>query len=439
MEKKILNPTPLYNKVKDVIERDQIAFWLCALVLGLLPIDRMILPFNLKIVDGVVVILIAYGITKVWLTHQYLLFPLIVPGWLILLSGLFATLVGFTYLDSLIAIAQEIYLFVWFIILTNLLKTFSMADIDRLMKIWSIFAVAEATATFMGMLRIGPRMFYTSFFYADPSRERVISASGFTRGVGSYINPNAAAVYIFVGLFVLWATSWPIWLRLGLGTWMLVGIFSTGSMGGLVSTFASAIIVLIVAALMYNQRMGLIGGIAISAGISLLIMLLLLYTLWPAWISDIADSKARLLALNIGRLAVSFSSRISTIKNAWPVYIHYPLGTGPNSFGQFQVSLHNDYVAFFFERGPIGFIGWMSIVSIGLLTPLEGIRKSHTAYQRQQMLALGAGFLACVLNAFVHEVSHFRQLWMLLAFLFALSPASQPQLYHQLKTEREFI
>jgi O-antigen ligase len=81
--------------------------------------------------------------------------------------------------------------------------------------------------------------------------------------------------------------------------------------------------------------------------------------------------------------------------------------------------MHNDYLAFLFERGPIGAIGWLWMVAATLLAPLRAACQCTHSQQRWQVLALGAGFLGCAMNAFTHEVSHFRQVWVLMAFLFA--------------------
>jgi O-antigen ligase len=81
--------------------------------------------------------------------------------------------------------------------------------------------------------------------------------------------------------------------------------------------------------------------------------------------------------------------------------------------------LHNDYAAFLFERGPLGAIGWVWIVGAVVLAPVRAAYQSPDRYRRWRLLALGVGFLSCAVNAFAHEISHFRQVWVLMAFVFA--------------------
>lgn len=414
-----------YSKNQDSEGRDQIGFWLSVLTLCLLPIERMALPFNLKPVDSALVLLTAYGLGKAWRTRQRLGFPLLLPMWLILISSLVATLVGFALPRSIIAIVQEVYLFAWFIVLTNILKTFSRSDLDRLMKVWSVIACAEALTTLMGMLRIGPRMFYASFFYADPNRERaIISSAGFSRAVGTFVNPNATAAYLSISFFVLLATSWPIWLRLVLGMWILAGMFGTGSMGALFSTLGSLVILLPVDSIVRNRQVTTLWGAIVGIGTGVLAAMLFILSLWPSLVSGVGlDTSGRLFALTLGRFPRSMTSRLGRIDRSWSIYSRHPWGTGPSAYASLGLSAHNDYVAFLFERGPVGAIGWLWMVGAALLAPLRAAYQRTDRHQRWQVLALWAGFLACAMNAFTHEVSHFRQVWVLMAFLFAMSYA----------------
>lgn len=403
--------------------RDQIGSWLFILMLCLLPIERMVLPFNSKIADLALVLLTLYGLIRAWRTRQRLDFPLLVPMWLIMLSSLVATLVGFAHPRSIVAIVQEVYLFTWFIALTNVLTVSLASDRNRLMKVWSVIALAEATTTLMGMLRIGPRMFYTSFFYAEPHQERIISTAGLSRAVGTYINPNAAAAYLSISFFVLLATPWPTWLRSVFGMWLLAGILGTGSMGALSSTIGSLVVLLVVHSMVSNQQEATLWGTVIGVGAGMLAAMLFIPVVWPSFISRAGfATDSRLLALTVGRLPHSLTGRFTRIEEYWPIFKRHPWGTGPDTSASLGLSLHNDYLAFLFERGPVGALGWLWMVGATLLTPLKAARL-HTNGGRWQVLALGAGFLASAVNSIAHEVSHFRQLWVLMVFLYAASHA----------------
>jgi len=374
------------------------------------------LPLNLRVVDFVLVVLILYGLMKVFLIERRIHLALVMPLWLILVASLIATIAGGVHPDSVLAIFQEAYLFVWFLILINVLASFSLSDLERLMKIWCVIALTEATATFMGMVHIGPDIFYTS-----PVDGVVLSFAGFNRAIGTYINPNAAAAYLSISFFVLLATRWPIWLRSVFGIWLLVGILATGSMGALFSTLGSFATLMVVYPALKPQRATASWGIVLGFGAGVTIVALLITILGPS-LSSVAGfvGEKELLSLTIGRFPRSLESRFAVIKTAWSVYSLNPLGTGPNTFIPYG-TLHNDYVAFLFERGPLGVIGWLWLVGATLLVALRVAFWQTDSCRRWQMLSLGAGFFACAVNALSHEISHFRQVWVLMAFLFAMS------------------
>lgn len=419
-----------YSKSQESEGMDQIGLGLSVLTLCLLPIERVVLPFGLRPADFALVLLILYGLGKVWRTNERLDFPLLIPMWLILLSSLVATLAGFAHSASIVAIVQEIYIFVWFIVLVNILKTSPASNLDRLMKIWSVIACLEAATTVMGMLRIGPSMFYT-LSHSDQT-----ITTGLVRSIGTYINSNAAAVYLSVSFFILLATSWPIWLRSVLGAWLLAGMFGTGSNGALISTLGGLVVLVIVHSITTSRRETMLWGTIIGMGAALAVVAVLTPGLLSSLLSGPGASESEhLLYLTMGRFSRSLGDRLELIKWAWQIYSRHPWGVGPNAFSTLRASLHNDYVAFLFERGPIGAIGWMLMVGATLLTPLQVANRLINKHQRWQVLALGAGFLACAVNAFSHEVSHMRQMWMLMAFLFALGYANLTQ---QAKCPRQY-
>lgn len=394
--------------------KGQRGFWLSVLLLCLLPIEQMRFPLNLKPADLALVLLTLYGLSKAWRTHQRLDFPLLLPMWVILLSSSVATLVGFARFESFMAIVQEIYLFTWFVVLTNVLKALSSSDQDRLMKIWSVIACLEAVTTVMGMLRIGPSMFYRASSY-----ERVTTE--FIRATGTYDNSNAVAMYLSISFFILLATSWPIWLRSVLGVWLFVGMFSTGSNGALFSTLGSLVLLVGVYLTLQNRRDIKLLVAVIGIGVGTVTVALLTLGFSFSLLSGFGFDRSNPLFFNtLGRLSHSATRRFNIIMWAWRTYRHHPWGTGPNTFAS---GLHNDYAAFLFERGPLGFIGWLWMIVATLLRPLQVTNQLVDKHQRWQVLPLGAGFLACAVNAFSHEISHMRQVWMLMVFLFALSYA----------------
>jgi len=405
--------------------RDWIGYWLTVLYLWLLPIQRLMLPFGLTVADLVLILLTLYSFGRAWRTHRRLNFPLLLPMWLILLSSLIATLVGFAHPDSIIAIVQEIYIFVWFLALTNLLRTFPPSDLDRLLKVWCVVACLESVTTLMGMFRVGPSAFYIKPTL-DPHTMRDPNAGAdLTRSIGTFVNANAVGVYLSVSFFALLATSWPIWLRLTLGGWIFAGMFGTGSNGALLSTAGSFVLLVGVYLIVQNRRDIKLLGAVMGMGMGIAAVVLFMLGFSPSLLSGVGlDARDPLLFQTLGRVSHSLATRLDIGAWAWETYRRHLWGTGPNSFASLGGSLHSDYIAFWFERGPLGIIGWLWLIGATLLRSLQVVSQLVDRHRRWQVLALGAGFLACAMNAFTHEVSHMRQVWTLLVFLFALSYAN---------------
>jgi hypothetical protein len=388
--------------------KEYIGFLFVILALFLLPIERFEFFTGIRVVDFVLIPLVGYGILAAWLANQYIYLPLAWPMGLILIASLIATMGGVSYESGLMAILQEIYLFVWFIVITNFLILFSTTGVDTLTKVWTVVALIEATTTLMGMLQIGPSIFYT-----EPIGGYVISSSGVNRGLGTFVNPNATAAYLSISFFVLLATSWPKLLKAILGVWMFLGIFATGSMGATVSTVGGFLVLIFTFAFMCNPQTAKfwIGTLLIFVSIAIFIGLIF----GPALLKFLENiAEAQWLVLTVGRLPASVMSRVILMQNCWGLYKHSPFGVGPST-----CDLHNDYVAFLFERGPFGLIGWLWLIGTGLWTSWKTAWVQKKLLYRWQVLALGAAFLSIMVNSFSHEVFHFRQVWMLMAFLFA--------------------
>jgi hypothetical protein len=406
MRRAVVHPGISYSKSQESGRKVRVGYLLVVLLLLLLPLERLMLPANLRVADFALVLLILYGSLSFWLTEQRIYLPLLLPIWL----------AGLTHPASIISIVQEVYIFVWFIVLTNILISLSLSNVDRLMKIWSVIALTVAATTVMGMLHIGPNFFYTS-----PIDGQVLSFGGFSRGLGTYINPNAAAAYLSISFFVLLATDWSTGTRSIFAMCLLLGIFATGSMGGVFSTFIGLVVLVMIYSILKNRQEAMLWGVVVGIGIAIVIEVLYIFSLLPSISFEFGSTTGfQWFSLTLGRLPRSLGSRLTLIESLWPIYNLNPLGTGPDTSALFKGSLHNDYAAFLIERGPLGFIGWMGLVGTTLIAPLRTVYRRTGSYRHWQLLTLWAGFLAIAINALTHEISHFRQVWVLMAFLFAM-------------------
>jgi hypothetical protein len=189
-------------------------------------------------------------------------------------------------------------------------------------------------------------------------------------------------------------------------------------MGAMLSMAGGFVLLILAFVFMRNARIAMLWIALFIIFISIAVLVVVLYG--PILLKPLEKAaEVQWLVLTVGRFPSSMMSRIVLIQNGWAVYRYYPFGIGPNTSGLFNSELHNDYIAFLFERGPFGFIGWLWLIWIGISTVWRTAQVQTRSVHRWQILALGAAFLSMMVNAFSHEIFHFRQVWMLMAFLFA--------------------
>lgn len=390
-------------------------FWGIAtvLVIVVLPYERFAGPASLRLMDGIVVLLMVYLVFNCWRTRERIVFPLLLPMGLIIISSLVSTILGFAYSTNLTAVTQELYLWALLVVMTNVLLKHSAEDQDRLLKIWVVVACLIALTTLMGMLHVGPAM-----FHEIPQRDR-FQFAGLDRGVGTYVNPNAAAAYLSTSFFIAMGSTLPWGWRLVACGWIFLGIYATGSNGAMgTSLFALGLLCMVSSIQRQRHRIwawaaALTGGTAVFA---------LLLDKAPALFSTGAFVGTSLLSTSVRRVSRAMMLRLELWQVGWQAFQKRPWGIGPNSASEIQASLHSDYLAFLVERGPFGFLGWLLLLLEPLVYVAQAAKRSRSDLAHQwQILALGAGFLANAMNSAVHELSHTRPLWLLMAFIFAQS------------------
>ncbi|MCP4416578.1 MAG: hypothetical protein GY805_08145 [Chloroflexi bacterium] len=399
----------------DAAEESRWTYWGIALLLAIvvLPYERFIGPASLRLVDGIIVLLTLYTAVSFWRSRQRLVFPLLLPMWLIIMSSLVAALLGFAYMTNFMAILQEIYLWIVLVVVTNLLLRHNVGERDRLLKLWAIVACVIALTTLMGMLHIGPSM-----FYEIPQRDRY-QFEGFDRGVGTYINPNAAAAYLSSSFFIAVGAPLPKWGRVVACSWIFAGIYATGSNGAMGTTLLALGLLIMVYTILRRRRTALGWALALTGGTAVSTLLL---DKLPTLLSGGTPVGGGLFSTSARRAVRALMLRMQLWRIGWREFQKRPWGFGPNSASEIQASLHSDYLAFLFERGPVGFLGWTLLLLEPLIYVMRAAGQSQADKLHQwQVLALGAGFLANGINAAVHELSHTRPLWLLMAFIFAQS------------------
>jgi hypothetical protein len=386
----------------------------------MLPLERIMLPMSTAPPDAVLVTLIAFFWLVAWAQRQRVVFPLLLPMWLIFIGSSLATLFSAVPATNMLAMVQELYIYLWFVSAANLLAWLGEEDMQRLSKIWIIVACVESVLTLMGMFEIGPRFLYQAA-EADGGLRHQFDIEGIERGLGTFRNANAAGGYLMTAFFMLMATPWPRHplLRLAVGGWLFLGIYATGSNASLGGVLAGLAFYLLYRVVTQGDRRTMrlwitLGTLMAAVGVALPM----------AGLSFSSALRPRggstLLATTVGRLAGAIRKRVVTFSFGWDLFSHNMLGVGPNSSSVIAAAgLHNDYLAFLAERGVLGLIGLLLLIALTIACVVASARLARGDRVRQlQAVALGGGFVAQFVDAMAHEVTHSRSLWLLMAVIF---------------------
>jgi hypothetical protein len=346
--------------------------------------------------------------------------PYILGAGLMILAGALAGVNGPMPAPSLVAVVQDIILITW---CTAVVAVASNPGRLRLLAAaWSYSAMAYAAVVVVGAL-----LHVTAI-------TGVVAREG-NRVLFTFGDPNYAATYWALSIFIVYAAKvphprWLRWTGYGLLLWTLV---LTESNGGAVELMAGCFLLLLVA--VYRQR----GLVAITALLLVLLGAALVTTSQLASISSIQtwarQSGQPLLVNSLGRSNESSAQRSQLLDESFELYAtDGVLGSGPGTTKElladrgyaYAKEAHDDYLASLTERGPLGVLGMVALVSSAIWRSGR-VLMSHdnspgTGLPRP--VGLVSALVAVAIAATYYEVLHFRFVWGLLALVAAAAYAS---------------
>lgn len=369
-------------------------FFVC--VAGLTPLIRPALPGNTAVFDLVVapfmflfwVGLLLGGTVKTRLG---------VPMALIFLASFIAMFNSQALPMNLLTLTQEVYLFLFFLTLYNVLVT--QQDFKVLVLSWMLFAVVQSAVMINEILH-------------DRS----------VRAQGTFDNPNMAGAYLGLSLLLIFQPFARLrWYVKGAYVFLLgLGVFATKSLSAML---ASMVALGITTTLYWMRARGGSRGVLVLAAVSAVIIVV---ALSPWWL-DMHNF--------LDRLPKSTDERTVIWKTGIDTFVRNPLGTGigPGGFGVAgfvsggywgvgrRISLHSDYLSFLVERGVFGFVG-LVLLLIGLGMSVR--RSLRVVTSEQELLwvsALAGMFVFILVDAWSHEVMHYRHVWLAFGLMTAYS------------------
>lgn len=372
--------------------------------------------------------------------------PMLAPAAIILLGSVLALIQAPSIRLGSLALAQDIYLFAWFVLLANLLR--SRADLGVVLNAWTSAAVAVSLLALVQVV------------LHDGSLAGFLGSRGF-RPAGTLYNPNMLADYLVTSLFLagvaLHGRAWP--LRVLVGAVLFAGLLATKSNGGMAALVAGSLVWVVVRAL--TKRMPLAGMVAVvclaaAAGGAAMWA----HGEWGVGEDALAAFRQHTFA---GRLEHSSESRLKIWDQLQRTYARSPLGIGPGNSGAISLGIaererpdswmskeaHSDYLAYAIERGPLGVIGllWATLAGFTAvaawarcarasqrdsrssgarpaqryvcLPAAESALRREAGWRDALTAAMAAALAASAMHSTVIEKLHFRHFWLLLGLVSA--------------------
>jgi hypothetical protein len=318
--------------------------------------------------------------------------------------------------SAVLAVVQEVFLLCWCLALVNLAR--SAVALRTILAAWVVGAAIAAAVLIFGVV----------FGVAALSG---VSDSNGVRAQGTFGDPNMAANYFALAIFVLWSGAFPrrAWMRVCLAAWLLAAMVLTGSNGAFLNLGVGIAFVVLNAVW---RRSGPVGAVMVAC-VALLIGFGSTQLVNVTAIQHAArDSGIPILHDWIGRSDASASERLVLLQESWNLFRQSaPLGTGPNatrplltdSLAPYEHQAHDDYVAAVVERGVEGGVALMVLIGAIVLRArhaLGGQLKPDFAAVVPRRAPLVGAVLGLAVAAAYYEVLHFRHVWALLAVIAAV-------------------
>jgi hypothetical protein len=386
------------------------------IAIAAMPLLRPALPGNSALADLAIAAAILATLLWAGWTRVRLRLPYAVAMAALMAAGAGAALLGSDPGSGLLAVIQDFFLFAWCFALANLLR-FTPA-LRTVLGVWAWSSMVWA-ALLIGAVLTG---------HQDIAG---ITARYGGRASLTFGDANLAGSYFVVGFMVMWAAGVPrrrVMRTIGL-VLLAAAILLTGSNGGLLALGLAIIVTL---SIRLVARAGVMAALALLIPTGLGVILLsgsVQFQRIQEWTHDQAP---QVLQDSIGRSGESVAGRELLLSEEIGLLQQGGLiGNGPASTKSLLIAsavpypkeAHQDYVASVVERGLLGGIGLLILISSLIVRSRMalGPKAADIARAVPQPAALVGALAGMALAANFYEVLHFRHVWALFAVIAALS------------------
>jgi O-antigen ligase len=362
-------------------------------------------------------------------------FPFAVP-WLAIFAGSCIAMTNANDVPGgLLALAQDVYLYLWFVALVALLAR--RGSLVPLRVVWLCAANVVVVIGIVHLVLVGKRFPQELW---QPEGERMAA---------TFYNPNMCADYLVLSLFLTVGLIGQArrWFLVGTGLLLVAGIMLTKSNGGLISLLLGSTVALVswlwtggprlrrgaLVALLVAGALGLLGWRALEDGM----------------VQGAAIERLQRASF-LGRMGESGTGREEIWKDLARTYELAPLGIGPGNSTAHTVAIgererpnslqskeaHSDYLGYAVERGPVALVAllvWIVLTFVMVVRGRHAIAAKVGGVRAGRILtaSLLGGLVASAVHSTVVEKLHFRHFWVFLALACALTAASRRPLAPQ--------
>lgn len=397
-----------------------------AFMVALTPIIMPIGPAQVAIADSFNVIALLCFTVAVFSRRIVPRIPFAIGALAILVGSMIAMVNAESVTDGIVALVQDAYLYVWFIMLVSVLAR--RGDLVGLRIFWVAVACGVAIYGFMVVASKGAT-----------SIGQIIGPKG-ARVTGTFRDPNMCADYLGMSLFIALSLSGHVGrvVRWGAIALLLAAIVGTKSNGGALSLFVGLVVWVLVRARTTRFPVAAIAGAALVA-VSVVAL-----AGWMATGLGVGTRQLREIQTHsfLARAGHSSEGRFKIWTQLERTLAKAPLGIGPGNsrwqsltvegrerpHSMYSKEAHSDYLAYAIERGPLAvlallFLVWHAFAKIGQIWTRR-VRAGTADQTTGALVAALAGALACsAVHSLTLERLHFRHFWLLLAVICALAEA----------------
>ena len=380
-------------------------------MLVLLPLDILKMPLNMTLFDCWILM----GLPIYWLSFfrrkQIVNLTYMIPMWLILLGSLASVIVAAVPIKGLIVILKEVFIFIWFITITAVLSKIHPRDFRYILVVWSVMVLLHGVVIIVQFLS-------QDFFRFTVSLVGEANDYELYRAAGLFNNANWAAFFQLLGFVPIMLVSPSKKVAMILGLLLLLTILATGSMG-VTLAFITGLVVAVTAVSLYGHF-----DIILKFFIRLAIILSIIGGFLLFFVNQNDHYKKHFEHIVLGRAERSSEGRFNLWQRGMNVFSDnnvFLWGIGPDNFREIDgrdKQLHNDVFAFAVERGLIGTLGLLlfALVAAGRAVYMVLIYNRHHDPGRLIVVVFLAAITAGLVVSLTHQIFHFRELWVVLAF-----------------------